>query len=180
MQSRISTPRAVRGTATAAAVVTVSAAAAFAVTSPPAAGEQQSVAPAATRITPLPHGTSMPRAGGPASRRAARSASRTVSYDGDPRGIAAAMAAERHGWGADQFSCLSALWERESGWDVHAASPSGAYGIPQAQPGSKMSTAGRDWRDDPATQVAWGLDYIDRSHGTPCKAWSAFRSLGWY
>ena len=68
--------------------------------------------------------------------------------------------ASRYGWGADQFSCLNSLWNRESGWNVHAANSSGAYGIPQALPGSKMATAGADWRDNPATQIAWGLSYV--------------------
>ena len=113
--------------------------------------------------------------------RAARSASRSVSYDGDPRRLAASMMAERYGWGSDQFSCLSSLWERESSWQVHAENPSsGAYGIPQALPGSKMSGYGADWRDNAVTQIEWGLSYIDQSYGTPCGAWSVWQSKGWY
>ena len=113
--------------------------------------------------------------------RAARSASRTVSFDGDPQRIAAAMMAERYGWGAGEFSCLTSLWEQESGWDVHASNPSsGAYGIPQALPGSKMGAYGGDWQDNAVTQIEWGLSYIDDSYGTPCGAWSTFRSQGWY
>jgi hypothetical protein len=112
---------------------------------------------------------------------ASRSASRIVSYDGDPRGIARAMMAERYGWGSGEYACLSSLWERESGWQVHASNPSsGAYGIPQALPGSKMSAYGSDWADNPVTQIEWGLAYIRDSYGTPCGAWSTFRSLGWY
>ena len=114
--------------------------------------------------------------------RAARTeASRTVDYDGDPRGLARGVMAERYGWGGDQFSCLDALWQAESGWQVHAANPSsGAYGIPQALPGSKMAEYGADWQDNPLTQIEWGLAYIDESYGTPCGAWSTFRSKGWY
>jgi Transglycosylase SLT domain len=112
--------------------------------------------------------------------RAAASRSTTRTYAGDPRGIARSMMASRYSWGADQFSCLNSLWNRESGWNAHAANPSGAYGIPQALPGSKMSTAGNDWRDNPATQIAWGLSYVKSSYGTPCGAWSAFQSKGWY
>jgi resuscitation-promoting factor RpfB len=89
--------------------------------------------------------------------------------------------AERYGWGSAQFSCLSSLWERESSWQVHAENPSsGAYGIPQALPGSKMSGYGADWRDNAVTQIEWGLSYIDQSYGTPCGAWSAWQSKGWY
>jgi hypothetical protein len=112
--------------------------------------------------------------------RAAASRSSTRSYSGDPRSIARSMMASRYGWDAGQFSCLNSLWNRESGWNPHAANPSGAYGIPQALPGSKMSTAGGDWRDNPATQIAWGLSYVKSTYGTPCGAWSAFQSKGWY
>jgi hypothetical protein len=84
------------------------------------------------------------------------------------------------GWGEDQFACLVALFNRESGWNVYAANPSGAYGIPQALPGSKMATAGADWATNPATQIAWGLGYIAARYGTPCGAWAHSQSAGWY
>jgi uncharacterized protein YabE (DUF348 family) len=81
----------------------------------------------------------------------------------------------------DQFKCLVALWDRESGWRTTASnSYSGAYGIPQALPGSKMASAGADWRTNPATQIEWGLGYIKGRYGTPCDAWGAFQSKGWY
>lgn len=113
--------------------------------------------------------------------RASRSAARPLAGHGDPRGIAAALMAQRHGWGGGQLACLSSLWGKESTWDVHAENPvSGAYGIPQALPGSKMSSAGSQWRDDPATQITWGLDYIRDTYGSPCGAWDSFRSQGWY
>jgi hypothetical protein len=112
--------------------------------------------------------------------REAASRSSTRTYSGDPRSIARSMMSSRYGWDAGQFSCLNSLWNRESGWNVHAANPSGAYGIPQALPGSKMSTMGADWRDNPATQIAWGLSYVKSTYGTPCGAWSAFQSKGWY
>jgi hypothetical protein len=115
-----------------------------------------------------------------AQERASRSAAQVRDVDGI-RGIAARIAASRHGWGADQFSCLDSLWERESGWDAGATNPSsGAYGIPQALPGSKMAGAGADWRTNPVTQVEWGLGYIDGRYGSPCAAWSSLRSRGWY
>jgi uncharacterized protein YabE (DUF348 family) len=81
----------------------------------------------------------------------------------------------------DQFKCLVALWDRESGWRTTAANSfSGAYGIPQALPGSKMASAGSDWRTNPATQIKWGLGYIKGRYGTPCDAWGVFKSKGWY
>ncbi|MCD5347398.1 lytic transglycosylase domain-containing protein [Agromyces sp. H3Y2-19a] len=93
--------------------------------------------------------------------------------------IARDMLAAR-GWGDDQFGCLVALWDRESGWNVYASNPSGAYGIPQALPGSKMGSAGADWETNPATQIAWGLGYIADRYGTPCGAWDQSESAGWY
>src|SRR5215470_7125921 len=69
------------------------------------------------------------------------------------------------------FGCLVSLWDRESGWRVNAENASGAYGIPQALPGSKMATAGADWATNPATQIKWGLGYIKSVYGTPCDAW---------
>lgn len=85
------------------------------------------------------------------------------------------------GWSLDEFACLDALWTRESGWRVDAQNrSSGAYGIPQALPGSKMASAGADWQTNPATQIAWGLGYIAGRYGTPCGAWSSFLAKGWY
>lgn len=98
----------------------------------------------------------------------------------DPRTVARALMPQ-FGFSADQFSCLDALWTRESGWNIHAANPtSSAYGIPQALPGSKMASAGADWADNPATQIKWGLGYIAARYGSPCSAWSHSESLGWY
>jgi hypothetical protein len=85
-----------------------------------------------------------------------------------------------YGWGDDQFSCLVSLWNRESGWNVYAGNASGAYGIPQALPGSKMASAGADWQSNPATQISWGLGYISGRYGTPCGAWEHSESSGWY
>ena len=69
----------------------------------------------------------------------------------------------------------------QSGWNVHADNPSSsAYGIPQALPGSKMASAGRDWHDNPVTQIRWGLGYIKARYGSPCGAWSFKRGHGWY
>ncbi|WP_241246066.1 lytic transglycosylase domain-containing protein [Microbacterium sp. 4R-513] len=85
------------------------------------------------------------------------------------------------GWGDDQFGCLVALWNKESGWNYQAYNRgSGAYGIPQALPGSKMGSAGADWQTNAATQVLWGLGYVQGRYGTPCGAWSHSQSTGWY
>lgn len=80
-----------------------------------------------------------------------------------------------------QFSCLNALWMRESGWNHKARNPhSGAYGIPQAYPAHKMASAGSDWRTNPATQIRWGLKYIKQRYGTPCAAWNFWKANNWY
>ena len=78
------------------------------------------------------------------------------------------------------FGCLLDLWNRESGWIYDAENASGAYGIPQALPGSKMASAGPDWQTNPATQIAWGLGYIKEIYGTPCGAWAFEEANGYY
>lgn len=80
-----------------------------------------------------------------------------------------------------QYDCLVDLWDRESGWlyDIENTS-SGAYGIPQALPGSKMASAGADWQTNPATQIKWGLGYISDLYGTPCGAWEHEEADGSY
>jgi len=92
----------------------------------------------------------------------------------------AAKAVAKRGWAPSEFSCLVSLWNRESGWNTHAANPSGAYGIPQALPGSKMATAGGDWQNSYETQITWGLGYISGSYGSPCGAWGHSNAYGWY
>jgi hypothetical protein len=79
-----------------------------------------------------------------------------------------------------EFGCLDDIWTRESGWRYNAENASGAYGIPQALPGSKMASAGSDWLTNPATQIKWGLGYIKGTYGTPCDAWSFWQAHGWY
>ena len=86
-----------------------------------------------------------------------------------------------YGWSpSSQFGCLVNLWNKESGWNTHAANPSGAYGIPQAKPGSKMASAGPDWQNNATTQIKWGLSYIKTRYSTPCGAWAHSQSSGWY
>lgn len=85
------------------------------------------------------------------------------------------------GYGSDQGNCLIWLWNRESGWRTNAYNASsGAYGIPQALPGSKMANYAADWRTNYETQVMWGLIYISGRYGTPCAAWAHSESVGWY
>ncbi|SDQ27551.1 lytic transglycosylase domain-containing protein [Microbacterium sp. cf332] len=108
-----------------------------------------------------------------------------VASTGDNSPGAAQQAASNmlgdFGWGQDQFGCLVSLWNKESGWNYQAYnSGSGAYGIPQALPGSKMSSAGGDWQTNAVTQVRWGLGYISGRYGSPCGAWDHSQSVGWY
>jgi resuscitation-promoting factor RpfB len=82
---------------------------------------------------------------------------------------------------SSQWGCLLNIWNRESGWNYQAENPySGAYGIPQALPGSKMASAGADWQTNPATQIKWGLGYIQSIYGTPCGAWNFELANGYY
>lgn len=82
------------------------------------------------------------------------------------------------GFGEDQWPCLYNLWKEESGWTTTAGNPSsGAYGIPQALPGSKM---GPGWQTDARVQIDWGLGYIKGRYGTPCGAYAAKKAKGWY
>ena len=101
----------------------------------------------------------------------------------DPAGARAyaAGAVARYGWGSAQYDCLVRLWTRESSWraDAYNAS-SGAYGIPQSLPGSKMASAGADWRTNAATQIEWGLSYIAGRYGAPCGAWAHSEAYNWY
>jgi hypothetical protein len=85
------------------------------------------------------------------------------------------------GWGQDQYSCLVKLWTRESNWRVTANnSSSGAYGIPQALPGSKMASEGNDWMVNAETQIRWGLKYIHGRYHNPCTALVHSNNFGWY
>lgn len=117
------------------------------------------------------------------AERAAREAQRAAVLahaQQDPRAVAAALVAER-GWDASQMQCLDRLWTKESQWSFTATNrSSGAYGIPQALPGSKMGSVAPDWRTNPVTQITWGLNYIAAVYGTPCKAWSHSQGYNWY
>ncbi|MCY0948559.1 lytic transglycosylase domain-containing protein [Streptomyces sp. H27-S2] len=82
---------------------------------------------------------------------------------------------------ANQFQCFSKIINQESTWNYKAVnSSSGAYGLVQALPGSKMASAGADWRTNPATQIKWGLNYMEDRYGGPCQAWTFHQANGWY
>ncbi|MCM3656921.1 hypothetical protein M3147_06600 [Agromyces mediolanus] len=104
-----------------------------------------------------------------------------VVVDPDGAKAYARQAVARYGWGDGEYQCLVRLWTRESSWraDAYNAS-SGAYGIPQSLPGSKMASAGADWRTNPATQIEWGLAYISGRYGAPCGAWAHSEAVNWY
>jgi hypothetical protein len=99
----------------------------------------------------------------------------------DPREIARQIMKNKFGYDDDDYSCFDNIIIRESMWKIDATNPSsGAYGIPQALPGSKMASAGSDWQTNPATQIIWALDYMKKRYGSPCAAWSFKRGHGWY
>nr|WP_203615994.1 transglycosylase SLT domain-containing protein [Streptomyces sp. SID13726] len=80
-----------------------------------------------------------------------------------------------------QFQCFSNIVDHESSWNYRAVNASsGAYGLFQALPGSKMSSVGSDWQTNPATQIKWGLNYMDSRYGSPCEAWSFWQANNWY
>ena len=121
-----------------------------------------------------------------AAARAARDKERQrviANAQKDPKSAARLLMAD-HGWGSDaQYNCLVNLWTGESDWRWTATNASsGAYGIPQSLPASKMSQFGADYRTNPLTQIKWGLWYIEMSYGSPCNAWSTWqaRSPHWY
>jgi len=118
-----------------------------------------------------------------AAERAARDAQRAAALanaQANPKAAAQALVAQR-GWNDAQFQCLVRLWTEESNWNYRATNrSSGAYGIPQSLPGSKMASAGADWRTNPVTQITWGLGYIAGRYGTPCGAWAHSQSYNWY
>ncbi|MGK5500889.1 transglycosylase SLT domain-containing protein [Streptomyces sp. URMC 125] len=112
---------------------------------------------------------------------ASRSAERTDFAVQSSYTIAEVKAMAQQIVGAGQFQCFSSIVERESGWNYRAQNPSsGAYGLVQALPGSKMASAGADWRTNPATQIKWGLNYMNDRYGSPCGAWQFWQANHWY
>ncbi len=175
------------------APVTVAAGAAATVSTVPSAGDSRTTVPASidplllTQAQEASSGAKVTAAIAQAKAAAARIRLAEARRDramrnaqSDPKPVAQIMVTER-GWGSSQFSCLVSLWNRESMWNYRATNPSsGAYGIAQALPGSKMASAGADWRTNPVTQIRWGLDYIADRYGTPCGAWGHSQATGWY
>ena len=153
------------GSATTAAVITLSAApAAHPATVPSAAGRPA----AASAVAPV---ASRPMA----TLDAASITQRQANYRTARRMM------PRFGWGNRQWAPLEKLWNRESSWNKYAENPySGAYGIPQAVPGSKMASAGNHWRTNATTQIRWGLRYIKGRYGRPRVAWDHELAYGWY
>ncbi|MSO25465.1 MAG: lytic transglycosylase domain-containing protein [Candidatus Nanopelagicaceae bacterium] len=97
------------------------------------------------------------------------------------REVAREIIAAKYQWSEEQFTCLDQLWIKESHWNYQARNKvTGAHGIPQALPATKMEIIGTDWRTNPVTQITWGLKYIEERYETPCKAWSKFKRSRWY
>jgi Transglycosylase SLT domain len=95
--------------------------------------------------------------------------------------VARTIMQEQYSWGADQYTCLNRLWTKESHWNYKAHNyRSGAHGIAQALPATKMEVISTDWRTNPVTQIRWGLRYIDLRYDTPCKAWAKFKRSHYY
>ncbi|MFP8940408.1 transglycosylase SLT domain-containing protein [Streptomyces fenghuangensis] len=112
---------------------------------------------------------------------ASRSAERTDFAVQSSYTVAEVKAMAQQIVGAGQFQCFSSIVERESGWNYKAQNPSsGAYGLVQALPGSKMASAGADWQTNPATQIKWGLNYMNDRYGSPCGAWEFWQANHWY
>nr|WTB33343.1 transglycosylase SLT domain-containing protein [Streptomyces sp. NBC_00830] len=114
-----------------------------------------------------------------ASRDQVRSASAFATQSS--YSVAEIQAMARQMMPADQFQCFSNIVDHESSWNYRASNPSsGAYGLVQALPGSKMASAGADWQTNPATQIKWGLSYMDGRYKSPCGAWSFWQANNWY
>ncbi|MFI7097811.1 transglycosylase SLT domain-containing protein [Streptomyces sp. NPDC050161] len=114
-----------------------------------------------------------------ANRSAARDASDFVAKGSYT--VAETQAIARQMIPGEQFQCFSNIVSHESGWNYQATNASsGAYGLVQALPGSKMSSAGSDWQTNPATQIKWGLNYMNSRYGSPCGAWQFWQANSWY
>ncbi|MFF1920696.1 lytic transglycosylase domain-containing protein [Streptomyces sp. NPDC058221] len=118
-----------------------------------------------------------------AAERASRSEVRSASAFATQGSysVAEVQAMARQMIPGDQFQCFSNIVNHESSWNYRASNASsGAYGLVQALPGSKMASAGADWQTNPATQIKWGLNYMDSRYGSPCGAWSFWQANNWY
>jgi hypothetical protein len=140
---------------------------------------QEDAATESFNVTSAPKFSNPQAAGGGTSNPAPLVAAGPPPDPSSAQGIAYGLLSS-YGFSTDQWGCLDDLWAEESGWRYNAENPSGAYGIPQALPGSKMASAGPDWQTDPTTQIKWGLSYIKSTYGTPCVAWAHEQADGWY
>jgi hypothetical protein len=135
----------------------------------------------ASRSVALAALSSAPQSARPSVSGGGKGGGGNASKPATPKQIAWKMLKHFHWSAHHQFSYLNKLWARESGWNVHAVNPySGAAGIPQAVPGSKMASAGPDWPNNARTQIRWGLRYIRARYGSPRGAWDHEASVGWY
>ncbi|KRO36280.1 MAG: hypothetical protein ABR54_02800 [Actinobacteria bacterium BACL15 MAG-120619-bin91] len=95
--------------------------------------------------------------------------------------VAKSILIDEYGFNERQYNCLNELWTQESNWNYKSRNKvSGAHGIPQALPASKMNIISTDWRTNPVTQIRWGLRYISIRYETPCKAWAKHKRSNWY
>jgi len=95
--------------------------------------------------------------------------------------VARSILMDEYGFTEKEYKCLNQLWTQESNWNYKSRNKkSGAHGIPQALPASKMNVVSTDWRTNPVTQIRWGLRYISIRYETPCKAWAKHKRSNWY
>jgi len=110
--------------------------------------------------------------------------SRQVELARTPLGakkVARSILMDEYGFAEKEYKCLNQLWTQESNWNYKSRNKkSGAHGIPQALPASKMNVVSTDWRTNPVTQIRWGLRYISIRYETPCKAWAKHKRSNWY
>jgi hypothetical protein len=110
--------------------------------------------------------------------------SRQVELARTPLGakkVARSILMDEYGFTEKEYKCLNQLWTQESNWNYKSRNKkSGAHGIPQALPASKMNVVSTDWRTNPVTQIRWGLRYISIRYETPCKAWAKHKRSNWY
>jgi hypothetical protein len=110
--------------------------------------------------------------------------SRQVELARTPYGakkVAKSILLDEYGFSEKQYKCLNTLWTKESNWNYKARNKkSGAHGIPQALPASKMSVISTDWRTNPVTQIRWGLRYISIRYETPCNALAKHKRSNYY
>ena len=110
--------------------------------------------------------------------------SRQVELARTPLGakkVAKSILMDEYGFAEREYKCLNQLWTKESNWNYKARNKnSGAHGIPQALPATKMNVVSTDWRTNPVTQIRWGLRYISIRYETPCKALSKHKRSNYY